>query len=154
VRTTPENHPGPTVVCGVGIDAVDVERFRALVGRRPRVVDRLFTDNELSYASRTPDPGPRLAGRFAAKEAILKALGAGIGACDFREMEVVRSDAGQPQVALAGRAARLAHERGIGRLHLSITHTDALAVASVVAVGGEPAEGPFAQETGRQVRPE
>ena len=127
----PGTHVG--AVSGVGVDAVDVGRFRALLERRPGIVDRLFTAAESAYASGTRDPAPRLAVRFAAKEAILKALGAGIGAADFREMEVVRDDRGAPGVLLAGRAAVLAADRGVARWHLSLTHTDAVAVASVVA---------------------
>jgi holo-[acyl-carrier protein] synthase len=84
-----------------------------------------------------------LAARFAAKEAVLKAMGVGIGAADFREMEVVRGPGGEPTLALSGRAAALAGTRGIDRWHVSLTHTDQVAVASVVA------EGSGAGEAGR-----
>jgi holo-[acyl-carrier protein] synthase len=122
-----------TKVAGIGVDAVDVGRFRAVLARRPRLVGRLFTDGERSYASRTADPGPRLAARFAAKEAVLKALGVGIGAAAFRDVEVVRGADGVPRLALAGRAAALARAQGVRRWHLSLTHTDLVAVASVLA---------------------
>ncbi|MPY95131.1 MAG: 4'-phosphopantetheinyl transferase superfamily protein, partial [Acidimicrobiia bacterium] len=64
---------------GIGLDAVDVPRFRAVLARRPRISQRLFTDAERAYAGRRADPTERLAARFAAKEALLKSLGAGIG---------------------------------------------------------------------------
>jgi holo-[acyl-carrier protein] synthase len=120
-------------VSGIGVDAVDVDRFRALLERRPGVVDRLFTTSEYAYASGSRDPAPRLAVRFAAKEAVLKALGVGIGAADFREVEVRRGESGAPRLELAGRAAALAAERGVARWHVSLTHTDTVAVASVIA---------------------
>ena len=100
-------------VRGVGVDAVDVARFRTVLARRPGLVRRLFTDGERSYASRGADPGLRLAARFAAKEATLKALGVGIGAADFHEVEVVRGADGAPHLSLAGRAAVLAAARGV-----------------------------------------
>ena len=124
-----------STVCGVGVDAVEVERFRRVLARRPALAERLFTPAERDYAARTADPGPRLAARFAAKEAVLKALGVGIGAASFRDVEVVRDESGRPALSLAGAAARLAERAGVTRWHLSLTHTDALAVASVVAEG-------------------
>ena len=122
-------------VRGIGVDAVDVVRFRRVLERRPGIVDRLFTETERAYAARSADPGPRLAVRFAAKEAVLKALGVGVGAAGFRDVEVVRADNGAPGLALTGRAAALSLGRGISRWHVSLTHTDTVAVASVVAEG-------------------
>ncbi len=74
---------------GIGIDAVDVDRFRRLLERRPSAAARLFTDDELAHGRRWSDPAPRLAARFAAKEAVMKALGVGLGAFAFRDVEVV-----------------------------------------------------------------
>jgi holo-[acyl-carrier protein] synthase len=121
------------VVAGVGIDAVDLPRFRAVLERRPGIVDRIFTPGEREYASSATDPAPRLAARFAAKEAVLKALGVGIGAADFRDIEVVRGEGGAPRLALVGRAGALARAMGVTRWHMSLTHTDTVALASVVA---------------------
>ena len=128
--------PAPPAVVGIGVDAVDVERFRAVLARRPGLLERLFTAGERAVAARVPDPAPRLAARFAAKEAVLKALGVGIGAAAFHDVEVVRADSGQPRLVLTGTAAALAVGRGVTRWHVSLTHTDAVAVASVVAEGG------------------
>jgi holo-[acyl-carrier protein] synthase len=123
-------------VVGIGVDAVDIERFRRVLTRRPKVAQRLFTDAEQAYAHRSSDPAARLAARFAAKEAALKALGEGIGAAPFSDIEVIRSTQGAPQLALHRDAARLAIEKGVERWHLSLTHTAAVAVASAVAEGG------------------
>ncbi len=122
-------------VRGVGVDAVDVARFRAVLARRPAMVARLFTDDERRYAEGTRDPGSRYAARFAAKEATLKAFGVGLGATDFHELEVVRAEGGAPGLVLRGRAAALAERLGVRRCHISLTHTDLVAVATVVAEG-------------------
>jgi holo-[acyl-carrier protein] synthase len=133
--TAPGGDLGVGGVCGIGVDAVDVVRFRQVMARRPGIVDRLFTDTERAYAQRSRDPGPRLAVRFAAKEAVLKALGVGVGAAGFRDVEVVRAENGEPGVSLSGRAAALSLDRGVARWHVSLTHTDTIAVATVVAEG-------------------
>lgn len=130
----PAEQPGG-LVRGVGIDAVDVGRLRRVLDRRPRLAERVFTDAERAYASAASDPGPRLAARFAAKEAVAKALGTGIGTVSWRQVEVVRDERGAPALQLSGAAADLAARRGVARWHLSLTHTDAVAVASVVAEG-------------------
>jgi holo-[acyl-carrier protein] synthase len=130
-------------VRGIGVDAVDVARFKEVMARRPAVLDRLFTAAERAYAEHSADPAPRFAARFAAKEAVLKALGVGVGEAAFRDVEVVRDESGEPHLALSGRAAVLAADRGVRRWHVSLTHTDTVAVASVVAEGsaGGPAGG-------------
>jgi len=121
---------------GLGIDAVDIARFRDVLARRPGVASRLFTDGERAYASRLADPTPSLAARFAAKEAVMKALGVGIGAFAWQEVEVVRDDSsGRPSLRLRGAAATLSDRRGVGTWHVSLTHTSALAEAVVAAVG-------------------
>jgi holo-[acyl-carrier protein] synthase len=125
-------------VLGVGVDAVDIGRFRTILERRPRVARRLFTTGERDYAGRSNDPAQRLAVRFAAKEAALKALGGGIGSAPFNEIEVVRDEHGAPGLELHGDAARLATAKGVERWHLSLTHTADLAVASAVAEGADP----------------
>lgn len=125
-----------TGVVGIGVDAVDIDRFRRVLSRRPNISQRLFTEAEQEYARRSSDPAARLAVRFAAKEAALKALGEGIGAARFSDIEVIRSTQGAPQLALHRDAARLAREKGVDRWHLSLTHTADVAVASAVAEGG------------------
>ena len=90
------------MILGVGVDVVDLERFGAVMARRPSIVDRLFTTGERAYAEQGPDPVERYAARFAAKEATLKALGVGIGTVGWHDIEVLRSDAGRPSVLLCG----------------------------------------------------
>jgi holo-[acyl-carrier protein] synthase len=114
----------------VGVDVVDVARFTLALQRRPRMVERLFTARERSDTSERPE---RLAARFAAKEAVLKALGSGLGDASFRSIEVQREPSGAPVIVLYGRARELAAARGIATLHVSLSHTNTTATAFVVA---------------------
>jgi len=121
-------------VIGVGLDAVDIDRFRALLARRPGMESRLFTARERSYAAGQADGTPSLAARFAAKEAVMKALGVGLGAFGWRDVEVVRLEGGQPSLVVTGAAEMLASGYGVARWHVSLTHTATLAEAIVVAL--------------------
>jgi holo-[acyl-carrier protein] synthase len=124
--------PGGEVV-GVGIDAVEVERFRAVLARRTGFVERVFTAAEREEAAARQDPVPGLAARFAAKEAVMKSLAVGLGAFDFADVEVVRGDGGAPALTVTGRAAALAEERSVAGWHISLTHTASMAMATAVA---------------------
>ena len=119
---------------GLGIDSVDIERFARVLARRPSMGTRLFTEGEQAYAATMVNPAPTLAARFAAKEAVMKALGVGLGAFDWVDVEVCRRPGGAPELAVRGRAAALAGSRGVGGWLVSITHTDTVASAAVVAV--------------------
>ncbi|MCU1346952.1 MAG: acpS [Acidimicrobiia bacterium] len=106
------------MIGGIGVDAVEIDRFRATLARTPSMVERLFSDGERADAARRPDPTERLAVRFAAKEAVMKALGVGLGAIDFRDVEVSRADSGEPSLVITGRAAELAAAQGVVQWHL------------------------------------
>jgi holo-[acyl-carrier protein] synthase len=137
-------------VLGIGLDAVEVDRFRRVLERTPGVADRLFTDEERAYAARRRDPTERLAARFAAKEAVMKAMGVGIGAFAWRDVEVGRHESGEPELVLRGRAAQLADERGITGWQLSMTHTDRTASAVVIALLLSPAGAPTPASSARR----
>lgn len=122
------------MVRGIGIDAVEIERFRRLLARRPSAAARLFTEDELAYGARSRDPAPRLAVRFAAKEAVMKAMGVGLGAFAFRDVEVVSAPSGAPSLVLRGGAQVLAGELGVEGWRLSLTHTESTASAVAVAL--------------------
>jgi len=124
--------PGGEVVA-VGIDAVDVERFRTVLGRRSGFADRIFTPAERAEAAARHDPVPGLAARFAAKEAVMKSLSVGLGAFDFADVEVVRGEGGAPALTVTGRAAIQAHERSVAGWHISLSHTATVAMAIAVA---------------------
>ncbi len=143
--------PGAGAVVGVGVDLVDVRRFRQVLARRPGLAARVFTEAERAEASRRRDPAEPLAARFAAKEAAMKALGTGLGRFALRDVEVVSApgaDArrGAPTLRLAAGAARTARASGVTRWHVSLSHTAEMAVAMVVAEGAAPSPaGPGAR---------
>lgn len=126
------------------MDLVDVDRMRAAVARTPGLVGRVFTAAEADWAGVARDPAERLAARFAAKEAVLKALGVGLGAASLRSIEVVRAASGQPTVVLHDEAAELAGRRGVHSWHLSLTHTSGVAGAVAVAMGSPAGDLPAA----------
>jgi len=120
-------------VIGIGVDAVEIERFRRSLERTPSMRTRLFTSEELAYVQPKSDPVPSLAARFAAREAVMKALGVGLGAFGFHDVWVTRATSGVPSLCFAGAAAELAAAAGVTRWHLSLTHSELIAIAYVVA---------------------
>lgn len=119
---------------GIGIDAVDIARFRDLLTRRPNLRTRLFTSDELKSLEDRVDDAPSLAARFAVREATMKALGVGLGAFDFHDVSVEKLESGAPGLQVTGRALQLAESQGVGGWHVSITHTDTVAMAVVAAL--------------------
>ncbi|MEI8336828.1 MAG: holo-ACP synthase [Actinomycetes bacterium] len=122
-------------VVGMGADLLDVERFRAVLIRRPGLEERCFTESERFSIEERRDRVPGLAARFAAKEAVMKALGVGIGAFAFRDVEVKRESSGEPLLLLHGKAARLSEARGVSEWRISLSHTSSNAMAVALALG-------------------
>lgn len=125
-----------------GVDLVEVARIAEMLAQHPgRFRERVFTPAELEYAAAGRREAEHLAARFAAKEAAFKALGTGLSqGLSWTDVEVLRSPSGEPTLALHGRAAQIAAQKGIARMILSLSHTDTMAMASVIAVG-DPAHG-------------
>lgn len=119
---------------GIGTDLVELDRFRLALTRTPGIVDRVFSPDEQAYARQRKDPTERFAVRFAAKEAVLKAMGVGLWQFPLRDIEVVRAASGAPSVVLHRKAADLAAERGVREWRLTMTHTKSLAQAIAVAL--------------------
>jgi len=119
-----------------GIDLVDCPRIEKMVKRHgDNFVNRVFTAAEQAYAEANKDRTEKLAGRFAAKEAILKLMGTGWrGKIAWTDIEVINNSAGQPEVTLRGEVEKLAGKLGIGHISVSITHTANFAIASAVAL--------------------
>jgi len=117
-------------IIGHGIDIVDIERF-AVLAEREGYRNRCFTPGELSQCQGKAD---RLAARFAAKEAVLKALGTGLShGISLKQVEIAFDRVGAPKVALTGAAAEAANDRGIERWHLTFSHSLGNAIASAIA---------------------
>ncbi len=119
---------------GIGTDLVEIERFRATLERTPGIRERTFTVDEREWADAKNDPTERYAVRWAAKEAVMKAMGVGLGAVAMIDIEVVRSESGAPSVRLHGTAAELAEELGVAGWRLTLTHTESMAQAIAVAL--------------------
>ena len=126
------------MIVGIGVDAVEIDRFRRSLERTPSMKTRLFTHEELEYVEPHDDPPASLAARFAAREAVMKAMGVGLGAFEFHDVWVQRADSGRPTLAVTGRAEQIANDLGVTDWHLSITHTDTTAIAYVIAVRSLP----------------
>jgi len=120
------------VIAGVGTDMTEISRIARAVGN-PRLMDRLFTQKEQALWRARGENAAVLAGCFAAKEAVVKALGTGFTGFWPNEIEILRGDKGEPFAVLHGKANEIAGERGIERLHVSITNTEAYAFAFAVA---------------------
>ncbi|CAN5640830.1 holo-[acyl-carrier-protein] synthase [soil metagenome] len=121
---------------GIGMDATDLPRIaRTLQRYGERFLHRIFTDAEVAYCTRRRDPVPHLAGRFAVKEAAMKALGTGHSrGVLWKDVEVVRAG-GPPQLRFHGGAARRAEAMGVRRSLVTITHSEGLALAQVMLFG-------------------
>lgn len=126
------------MIVGVGVDVVDIERFGAAIERTPRMLERLFTDAERVTAHGLQRSVASLAARFAAKEAVAKALGVPMG-MEWHDCEVRQDDSGQPSLQIVGSVAAAAKQRGITHWHLSLSHDGPVAVAQVIAERVEPA---------------
>jgi len=122
------------MILGVGIDLVEVERLRSSYEKfGERFINRILCPEEARYCLSHKNPAPYLAARFAAKEAVSKAFGTGIGASlGWRDMEVGRQESGQPHLILHGAGLDLMRARGAARVHLSLSHTENY--ASAVAI--------------------
>ena len=123
-------------IIGIGLDATDIPRIAQTLERYGnRFLRRIFTDGEIAYCKRRRDPVPHLAGRFAAKEAGMKALGTGHSrGVLWKDLEVVRVS-GPPQLRLHGTAAARAARMGVQSSLLTITHSETLAMAQVIMLG-------------------
>jgi holo-[acyl-carrier protein] synthase len=123
-------------ILGIGIDATDIPRIADVLERYgDRFLRRVFTDDEIAYCTRRRNPAPHLAGRFAAKEAAMKALGTGHShGVLWKDIEVVRRG-GPPRLMLHGGAGVRAAAMNVRRSLLTITHSDALAFAQVMLIG-------------------
>ncbi len=116
-----------------GVDLVEIERLATLnPAIRQRFLQRVFTTKELNDAG---DSWATLAGRFAAKEAVSKALRCGIGPIKWKEIEIIRGDSGEPILDLHGKAQEIAAQQGLVTWSISISHNQSQAVALVVALG-------------------
>lgn len=124
-------------ILGLGMDVVETRRIAESMERfGDRFLNRVFLEGEIAYARSMKFPHLHLAARFAAKEAISKAFGTGIGSeMGWRDLEIVREPGGAPRAVLHGRAESFAKKRGVQAVHVSLSHTSEYGAASAVIVG-------------------
>lgn len=123
---------------GLGVDIVEVERMKRILARTPSFRTRMFSEDERAYCDAKATPEVHYATRFAAKEAVLKALGTGFThGINPRDIEVKRTSKGRPYVSLTGRAREVAHEAGVRELPISLSFTHSEAVACAMAITEE-----------------
>ncbi len=122
------------MIIGTGVDLVEIERLRKVLEKlKDRFVHRVFTAQEQQYCSAHRDPAPHFAARFAAKEALFKALGTGWArGVTWLDVEVRRERQDAPILRLSGEALRLSESMGAHKIHLSLSHSDQWAIAMVI----------------------
>ena len=125
-------------IFGIGIDVVEVERIAAAIERHGEpFLAKLFTAEERAYCDSHKKPALHYAARFAAKEAVSKAFGTGIGGqVGWLDLEITRDPSGAPKLALQGAAADFARQNGITEIQISLTHTREYAAANAIAIAG------------------
>ncbi|MDR3566046.1 MAG: holo-ACP synthase [Negativicutes bacterium] len=129
------------MILGIGIDIIEIERVRAAL-ERERFAQRVFTDGEQAYCEgRGGQRFASYAARFAGKEAVLKALGTGLVGGQWRDIEILPDVLGAPSVNLSGFFLELARQKGVGAIHISLTHAREYAAAQVIIWGGAADEG-------------
>lgn len=121
------------MIIGTGIDIVEIDRVKNAVDKNPRFLERIFTYNEISYIKSRNNNKSTIAGLFAAKEAVSKALGSGISGFNWTDIEIYKETTGKPSVKLLGKARELSDAKGIRNIHISISHNRTNAVAFAVA---------------------
>ena len=121
------------MIYGIGTDIIEVERIRKFIAKGDAFKERVFTRQEIDYCDQHRDPAPFYAARFSAKEAFVKALGTGFtNGIGFHQIEVYHVELGKPEIRLEGKAEEMAREKGITRIHVSISHVKDWANAVVV----------------------
>jgi holo-[acyl-carrier protein] synthase len=120
-------------IIGLGVDLAEIDRVARVFEKYPRFIDRCFTQHEKEYALRFANPARRLAARFAGKEAVMKSMGTGWRRIPWTDIEI--TGGGKPTVRMTGKAAARADMLGVTEIHVTITHTDTMAMVMAVSVG-------------------
>ncbi|GIM28280.1 holo-[acyl-carrier-protein] synthase [Clostridium polyendosporum] len=125
------------MILGVGVDIIEIERIEKAVVRTKSFISRAFTEEEVKLFIEKGMRSEVIAGNFAAKEAISKALGTGVRGFEFRDIEILRDKLGKPIARFRGRARIIAELRGVKNIHISISHNRKDAIAYAVLEGDE-----------------
>ena len=130
------------MIFGIGTDIVEIDRIKKALQRNPKILNRLFTDYEITYFKSRNMNIQHIAGGFSAKEAVVKALGTGLRGFNWKDVELLRGSSGMPMVKFYNRAKAIASENRISTVFISISHSENYAVAVAVAelLPGTPTE--------------
>lgn len=120
------------MIVGVGVDIIEIYRIKKSLERRETFLTKLFTKNEIEYFESKKFRPEFVAGKFAAKEAVAKALGTGFREFDFKDIEIEHNALGKPLVTLRGKAKLIAERNGDYNIHISISHSETNAIAYAV----------------------
>lgn len=120
------------MIVGIGVDIIEINRIEKAMNRSPNFITKMFSKNEIEYLKSRNMRAESVAGRFAAKEAVSKALGTGFLEFDFKDIEIDRTTLGKPIVFLKGKAKKLDKKWGKYKIHLSISHSKENAIAYAV----------------------
>lgn len=124
------------MLLGLGTDIVEIDRIRSMMQRHgSHFIDRCFTPGEIEYSQKHRDAAVRFAGRWAAKEAVVKVLGTGfVQGITFHDIEIISLHTGQPTVRLSGEACRIAESMGIDSIRITISHAREYATATAIGL--------------------
>jgi holo-[acyl-carrier-protein] synthase len=121
------------MIFGTGTDIMEIHRVKKALGRSPRILDRLFTEYEITYFKSRNMNVQHIAGGFCAKEAVVKALGTGVRGFSWKDVEILRGKSGKPMVKLYNKAKEIAADNNISTIFISISHSENYAVAIAIA---------------------
>lgn len=124
------------MINNIGIDIVEIERFKNAIKKHPGMIKRLFTETEISYCQGRPKPYLHFAVRFAAKEAILKTFETGRSGVGWKDVEVTKTESGSPKVNLYNNAITVCEKKNIDKVLISLSFSHTNAIASAVALRG------------------
>lgn len=133
----PDRAPQGMIIVGVGTDIIEVVRIGKMIERHGEIfLNRVYTDDEIRYCQRRKEYTQHYAGRWAAKEAVMKTLGTGFSrGVGWRDIEICSNRMGQPSIVLRGGAREIARQAGIGDVLVTISHCRAYATATAIAIG-------------------
>ena len=132
--TSPEVVATDQPIAGLGVDIIEIARMERAIWKSPHLPQRIFSEQEIAYSESKVNPAVHYALFFAAKEAVLKALGTGFNGMSFTDIEVEHDRFGRPYPLLRGHAKEVAEQQGILEMHLSLSYTHTVGVASAVAI--------------------
>jgi holo-[acyl-carrier protein] synthase len=129
------------MIYGIGTDIIEIKRVKEAITKNPKFIERLFTEKEIEYFKKRNMNIQHIAGGFSAKEAVLKALGTGLGAFRWKDIEILRCSVGKPIVKINAKVKHYVEENGIGDIHVTISHCRDFATATAIAEASFEQEG-------------